>query len=168
MTAANDVRAVETWRILLVRRSGDEILLGYEATKFTLPQVGIPIHERIAANINRAVERQLRLNVISLYEIVYQDQEPSNGVFYHALALAQPSQATPKDTSWTAMRSLVRSSFAREEDFLAIDAFRMGLEAGKQDRITEPFLKPSWFAEVASWVQDSLRPHSLNLTLPSV
>jgi hypothetical protein len=156
--------ATETWRILVVRHSSDEILVRRDGSGLTLPQVVIPARERIAPNINRAVEREFGLPVVSLYEIVLEDAASSDGVFYHAVAAIESGQDLPEDTYWASAPSLTAKLFVREADFLAIGAFRSRLQTGTRNRAAAPFLKSDWFAEVTRWVQEALRPHALRLT----
>ena len=166
MTAPHDDKPVVLWRVLILRRDGHEILLGTHGTKFALPQIAIPAQQRIAANINRGVERELGLHVISLYEIFLGNHSSLSDVFYHAAISAQPRERTPQGTYWTGVRSLTANSFSYEDDFAAIESFRSGLESSISVRTAEPFFKPNWFREVTSWVENSLRPHSLRLTGP--
>jgi len=161
MTLRTDQTRVEQWRLLIVRRDGEEILLRPEGTRFALPQVSVPANERIAANINWAVERELALHVVCLYEICLENRAAPNGVFYHAAACTRPRETVPTDAYWTSVRPLTAESFSHGGDFAAIRAFRSGVDSpGGQ----EPFRKPNWFREVAAWVEQSLQPYRSRLS----
>lgn len=157
-------RATETWRILAVRHNGGDILLRADSASFALPTVAIPVQERIAANINQAVERDLGLRVISLYEVTLGDHESAGSPLYHAVAVVQPGQDLPQGVSWNSILPLTADSMSRPEDYLAIHAFRSGLDAKGTEDTARPFLKPDWFAELTCWVRDAVRPHSFCLT----
>ena len=165
MTILHDEERFESWRLLIFRRDAEEILLRSERTGFALPQVDIPANERIAANVNRIVECELGLEVISLYE-VFPSNPKQGGVFYHAAVAARPRADIPAGTYWTRVGSLTADSFSRQEEFAAIATFRSGLNAAKNGETPEPFLKPNWFAEVAAWAGRSLRPYGLRLSGP--
>jgi len=164
MTTVGEEKSSEVWRVLIVRRNRDEMLLGTDGTKFALPLISIPAHERIAANINRVVEEELGLHVVSLYEVFPGDQKRPAEIFYHAAVTAQSRESTPEGMYWTCVRSLNASSFSCHDDFAAIESFRSGLESKR--RTADPFLKPNWFAGVTCWVEESLRRHSRQLTGP--
>lgn len=165
MTRAAANNSLERWRVLIVRRDGDEILVRADGPKFALPQIAIPIQQRIAANINRAVKRELGLHVVSLYAISPDHQAYPAGLFYHASAVVGQADCAPKGTDWASMRALLPCSFSTESDFAAVEAFLSGLDTGS-DGHPQPFLKPDWFRQVAAWVEKSLRPHSRHLTGP--
>jgi hypothetical protein len=164
MISVDADKRVETWRVLIVRAQRDEILLRTRGTIFSLPEITIPAQERIAANINRAVEQELGLRVISLYEICLDDYPSPNGVFYHAAVSVRSSEPIPEDASWVPIHSLPAELLLRAEDGTAVKTFRSLWESGNAGSRADPFLKPDWFREVAEWVEDSLRPHSLHLT----
>jgi thiamine kinase-like enzyme len=164
MIAPNLSNPSEAWRILIVRRDCDEILVEASGSKYTLPQVDIPAQQRIAAHINRTVERDFGLRVISLYEVAPDAPERVNGVPYHAAATIQDTHPPQAGNRWICARSLTADSFSRDGDFAALRAFRSRLDAARQDGTSGPFLKPDWFAEVTNWVKNSIRSHSSHLT----
>ena len=165
MSTAGVNNSVEPWRLLIVRRDGDEILLKADGPTSALPQIVIPTQQRIAANINRAVERELGLHVVSLYEISSNDQAHPSRMFCHAAAVVCPRDCTPKGTYWTSIRSLCSCSFSGERDFAAVEAFLSPLDEGT-DGHSQPFLRPGWFREVTTWVEKSLHPQPRHLTGP--
>ena len=164
MTSVDTDKRVEIWRVLILRFQRDEILLRTRGATFSLPEIAIPVQERIAANINRAVERELGLQVISLYEICPDDHPSPNGIFYHAAVSLRPSEPIPKETSWVSIHFLTADVLPRAEDGAAVDTFRSLWTQGNAGSAAEPFLRPDWFAEVTDWVEQSLRPYSLQLT----
>jgi hypothetical protein len=164
MTALSFDKNVESWRVLITRSRQDDLLLRVRGTTFSLPEIAIPSHERIAANINRGIERELGLHVVSLYEIQTEKGAASKDVFYHAAVPVQPSERIPEDSSWMSMQTLAANSFSHREDFFAIDTFRSLWKKGNTGSTAEPFLRPDWFTQVTDWVEESLRPYSLHLT----
>jgi Phosphotransferase enzyme family len=165
MTTAIGNKSVELWRVLIARRDGEEILLRADGPTFALPQVVIPTQQRMAANINRAVERELGLHVVSLYELPDNGQVRPSGVFCHSAAVVRPRECTPENTHWTSIRFLRPCSFSDESDFAAVQAFLSGLDAGN-DGHPQPFLRPDWFFNVSTWVENAIHPHSRHLTGP--
>ena len=163
MTTRHDKKPFEPYRLLIFRRDAEEILLRPEGALFALPQIDIPGSERIAANVNSAVKRELGLDVVSLYE-VFPENPKQSGVFYYAAVSVRPREDIPAGMYWTSVGSLTADSFSRRDEFAAIATFRSGLNAPKNGLMTEPFLKPNWFVEIAAWVARSLRPSGLRLS----
>jgi hypothetical protein len=166
VNALVSVSQIESWRLLIVRPERAEILLGSDDATFCLPDIAIPPQERIAANINREVERRFGLRVISLYEIHPDSAALQDGVFYHAVLSVQSSEPVPNDTAWMPIGFLSANSFRREEDFAAIDEFRSLCAKANADSGPDPFLRLTWFREVTEWVNESLGPYRLHLTGP--
>lgn len=164
MISVDTNKRFETWRVLIVRSQRDQILVRTRGTTFSLPEIAIPVQERIAANINRVVERELGLQVMALYEICPDDHPSPDGIFYHAAVSVRPSAPIPADASWVSIRSLPADFLSHSEDGKAVNTFHSLWESGNASSKAEPFLKPDWFAEVTEWVEESLRPHSLHLT----
>lgn len=167
MSAVVSVPPLESWRLLIVQPERHEILFGSDGGRFSLPEIAIPPQERIAANINREVERRFGLRVVSLYEIHPDSAALPDSVFYHAVLCIQSSEQMANDsTTWIPLDSLSRNSFRREADFAAIDRFRSLCTEGMAVPSPDPFLRPSWFREVTDWVNEALRPYQLHLTGP--
>jgi hypothetical protein len=160
----NPANALETWGVLLVSRDGEQILLVKENENWSLPRIEIPTQERIAANINRVIQRDFGIPVISLYPVIPADSDAPAGSFYHAVAALPATGNSIRGNEWKFISSLPEQSFSRQLDLSAIRAFRAGLERREIERKTRPFLRPDWFTEVTRWIADVLRPHGLRLT----
>jgi len=154
----------DSWGILVVSPDGEQILLHREGENFSLPRVEIPRYERVAANINRTVQQDLGIPVISLYPIVPAGCGDLAGARYHAVAAIPKNDDLPRAGAWKSMSSLSAESFPCELDYLSIHAFRTGLEPKGDEPDTGPFLKPNWFPAVMRWVEDALGPLVLHLT----
>src|SRR5579872_6827304 len=156
MTLGMEETRLEHWRLLIVRRDGEEILLKADGARLELPQVSIPANQRIAANINRAAERELGLHLICLYEIRTANQTLPGHPFYHAAACLRPQETVPAGAYWTLVRPLTTQSFSKEADFAAMRAMQTGLDCPLTD---EPFRKLNWLREVTAWVNRALQPY---------
>jgi hypothetical protein len=154
----------ESWGILVVSPDGEQILLHREGENFSLPRIEIPTYERVAANINRAVQQDFGIPVVSLYPIVPAGSGDFAGARYHAVTVLSKSDDLRGAEEWKLMSALLVECFRRQLDFSAIHAFRAGLERKGEGQEASPFLQPDWFTDVSSWVADALRPFALHLT----
>jgi phosphotransferase family enzyme len=166
MNALVTVPQLESWRLLVVQPERAEILLHTDGVTFSLPEIAISPQERIAANINREVERRFGLRVISLYEIHPDSPALPDGVVYHAALSVGSLEPIPTNTIWMSIGSLSADSFRHPEDFAAIGRFHSLCAKANADWTAEPFLRLTWFAEVTDWVNESLRSYQLRLTGP--
>jgi hypothetical protein len=164
MNATKEEERLERWRVLVLRPAEDRVLLRPEGPAFALPQIAIPAGQRIAANINRVVERDFGIPIVSLYEIFPKGQEPQNEPFYHAAVAIGHHERVPAGSYWTVISSLKADSFTREGEFAAVTALGSLLAAQRKGESTEPFLKPTWFPDVARWIMHSLRARGTRLS----
>jgi hypothetical protein len=164
MTALDSHVSFETWRLIIIRGDGVEILVSSDEARYTLPEVEIPSQRRIAANINRFVERDFGLHVISLYEVAPCNPAFAADALYHAAVAIESAQVPRAGTDWVYTRTLTADSFSSGEELAAVDALLTKLETARRHTATEPFLEPDWFTKARNWIERSLRPHSLHLT----
>jgi hypothetical protein len=164
MTTLDNHSSFETWRLIIIRGDGAEILISSDEARYTLPEVEIPSRRRIAANINRVVEREFGLRVISLYEVAPCDPAFAAEAVYHAAVAIESAQVPRAGTHWVYTRALTADSFSSEGEFAAVDALLTKLEMTRRHAATDPFLGPDWFAKARNWIERSLRRHSLHLT----
>ena len=164
MTALDSHISFETWRLIIIRGDGAEILVSSAEAKYKLPEVEIPSQRRIAVNINGVIERDFGLHVISLYEVAPCNPAFAAETLYHAAAAIESARVPPADTRWVYTRTLNADSFLSAGEFAAVDALLTKLETARTRGATEPFLEPDWFRKARNWIERSLRPHSLHLT----
>src|SRR5271156_6239062 len=156
MTALDSHISFETWRLIIIRGDGAEILVSSAEAKYKLPEVEIPSQRRIAVNINGAIERDFGLHVISLYEV-----SPCNPAFaaealYHAAVAIESAQVAPADTRWVYTRTLNAGSYLSPGEFAAVVALLTKLETARPRGAPEPFLEPGWFRKARNWIERSL------------
>ena len=163
MVSAECGDSPETWRLVITRDNGAKTLITRDQTEYTLPQVQIPARQRIAENLNRVVEREFGLRIISLDEIVLPDPGLTGHALYHAAVSIEPDQTPRGGTGWVFTRSLA-ATLSRGIDFAAVEAFLSKLEIAGGHGATQPFLKFDWFTKTRKWIERRLRLHSLHLT----
>jgi len=164
MTAFDRHVSFERWRLIIIRGDGAELLVSSDEARYTLPEVEIPSQRRIATNINRVVERDFGLHVISLYEVAPCNPAFAGDALYQAAVAIESAQVPRVGTCWVYTRTLTADSFSSGEEFAAVDALLTKLEGAKRHTTTEPFLEPDWFTKARNWIERSLHPHSLHLT----
>ncbi len=154
----------ETWRILLPRRDGSEILLSANGAGLSLPEVAIPRCQRTAEHVNAEMKRRWNLEVISLFSSGVGSNSTGVPPFpYYVVESIHPNARPPAGLHWMPIPALTDTSFADTRDFEAIRQFARDCKCGVQDESTGPFGKPGWFREVFGWVRNEIRPFDLRL-----
>jgi hypothetical protein len=154
----------ETFRILLLRRDGSEILLSSTGAVFSLLEVAIPRCQRTAEHVNAEMKRRWNLDVISLFSPDFgSDAMEGSRLNYFAVESARPNARPPAGLFWTPVPTLTNTSFSNSQDFGAIRQFLADCNLGLQDKPTGPFGKPGWFREVSRWVQNEIDSLDLHL-----
>lgn len=164
MTALDSHGSFEAWRLIIIRGDSAQILVSSDEARYALPKVEIPAQRRIAANINRVVEHEFGLRVISLYEVAPCSPGFAAEALYHAALAIESAQLPRAGAHWVYTRALTADSFSSVGEFAAVDAFLTKLETARRHAATEPFLEPDWFSKARNWIERTLRPHSLHLT----
>ena len=154
----------DTFRILLIRRDGSEILLSASGAAYSLPEVAISRCERTAEGVNAEMKRRWGLEVISLFSPDFgSDAAEVWRIPYFAVESVHPNARPPAEMYWTPISALTDDSFVAREDFGAIREFLADCRRGVQDEPARPFGKPGWFREVSEWVQNEIHIFDLRL-----
>jgi hypothetical protein len=154
-------REHQRWRIIIPRRNASEFLLSCGDEMLALPEVQVPVGERLARNLNRELQQHWRLPVVSLFPVESpRPPEEVGTVRYHVAELLQPNPVLPERMHWISAPSLAESSFLERGDFTAIHRF-LG-QRFSETRPDAPFGHLGWFNEVTAWLEKSLAPVGLH------
>jgi hypothetical protein len=155
----------DLFRILLLRKSGSELLVSGEGSPITLPRVQIPKWERVAENVIDAVRKRYGVSALCLFT----PEVPSTTTdgeerLYQVMEVKDARAAAPEQTRWLRLSSLLDQSFADAQDFVAITEMLRQLAEFQRGGALGPFARPGWIDELSSWVQSEIEPYGLRLT----
>jgi hypothetical protein len=153
----------ETWRLLLFRRGGLELLLPLCIThSCRVPEFSIPRWQRTAPHLNALIRQTLGIETVSMYELPPSGIDPED-YHYHVAEVIGEQDSTPAGFAWVPTPALIDDMFSEPSDYHSV---RRALNRDwlvTTSRDCAPFANFGWFADLIRWVQDVLRPHGLRL-----
>jgi hypothetical protein len=155
----------DLYRLVVLQKSGGEILVANERPPFTLPCAEIPRWERVAENLIEAVRKRYGISAICLFK-----PAPSNAIsggerpLYQVMETRETRTAVPDEMRWLTLDSIADQSFADEQDLVAITNTARQMAEFQSGEAIGPFGKPGWIEELFSWVQRQVGRYGFHLT----
>lgn len=155
----------DTYRLIITRRDGSELLCLSDGPYHLLPSVDIPRWERVAEPIRDAVKANLNLDTYSLFTC---PPEPptseTSRTLFQAMECVRPDGPLPPKASWVPIASLTVASFRDAENSRRICNAVRSLSHPDESRSEGPFAKPGWLREMCRWVAQQIEPLKIRLT----
>ncbi len=155
----------DTYRLIITRRDGSELLCLPDGPYHSLPSVDIPRWERVAEPIKNAVRARLNLDAYSLFTC---PREPptseTSRTLFQAMECVHPDGPLPPTASWAPFSSLTITSFRDAGDSRRICNALRTLSHHAEGRSEGPFAKPGWLREMCRWIAQQIEPLKIRLT----
>jgi hypothetical protein len=155
----------DTYRLIITRRNGSELLCLPHGSYHSLPSVDIPRWQRVAEPIREAVTTHLNLDAYSLFTCPCEpptSQTPRT--FFQAMECVRPDGSVPAIAFWVPISSLMIDSFRDAQDFRAICNALRALSHNTKTSNEGPFTKPGWLRELCNWIAQQIEPLKFRLT----
>ena len=154
----------ETYRVIVLGKSGTELLLAMNGDRFALPAVNIPRWQRVAENLTAAVETDWGEEVICLFEPDASASANATGIRYQATEHLGANGKSKLPTQWISVSALSHDSLTGPSDYLAIQQSIALCSAGQgKGSPTGPFARLGWFKELSEWVETVIEPMGFHL-----
>ena len=157
-----DQSEAATFRLIIVRRNGSEILFSSRESGWTLPRAQAFPRQRIAWQLREELKEQLGLPTYCLF---LRSFTAPNGPRenYAVLESIKQNDGPPKGTCWVP-RMTSECQFDRAlGDKEAIEEFLRELDSYVSEPKTGPFGRPGWLRELFEWSQEQLSPLGLRV-----
>jgi len=155
----------DTYRLIITRRSGSELLCLPDGPYHSLPSVDIPRWQRVAEPIRDAVRTHLDLDAYSLFTCPCETPTSETPrTLFQAMECVRPDGPVSQIAFWVPISSLVIDSFRDAQDFRRICNILRALSHGTETCNEGPFAKPGWLRELCSWIAQQLEPLKFRLT----
>src|SRR6185437_8895975 len=153
----------ETWRAIVLRQQGAEVLLTATVSGFRLPSLEIPRWRRLAEQLTSAMKAEWGCDAICLAVLngstAHDGCEPTR---YAVMEFWSDTRSATDRAEWIPGTSVGPQAFEDNQDYLAL---RQALEQCSKPPAgaAGPFAKPGWFAELRAWIAEAIRPYGLEL-----
>ena len=155
----------DLYRLLMLRKSGSELLVASERPPFTLPCVEIPKWERVAENLTEAVRKRYGISAICLFTLDLSDAT-ANGEppIYQVMEIREAAIVPSNEMRSLPLDSIADQSFADEQDRVATAKTMRQIARFQGGEAVGPFGRPGWIEELFCWAQHETEPYGLRLT----
>jgi len=156
------VKAAITYRLIVTRRNGSEILLLPNGPRWTLPRVEIDPQQRCAEQLTAEVRRAWGLETYCLLvpglPLSNAGEEPKCA----AMESTRQNDRVPAGAFWISRRRAAASLEPAEAQL--IREMLRELTAYATNEKPGPFARPGWLRDLCRWVEGQLAPFGLRLT----
>lgn len=154
----------ESYRVIVLRRGGTEVLVAPNAEGYVLPTVEIPRWQRVPASLAAALRSEWGVDLLALFEFQNDPPEDSGSIRYEAAEYLQGRSNPRSPSRWTEISTLDRGSLFDRRDYRAIRRV-LGVCNGKTEAtLAGPFARLGWFAELREWIESVVSPMGFRLT----
>ncbi len=154
--------AGDSYRLMVIRRNGSEILLLPNGSGWALPLVEIHPQQRVAEQLASEVSRGWGLEVYCLFVPRHRTSGGNGVANYSVMESVRNNDKAPAGTYWmpptvaTGCGGVSEAGVVRES-LEELGSFARGETPG-------PFARPSWLRELFEWAQEQVGPLGLRLT----
>lgn len=157
----------EIHRVILLRgTTSPEVLLVFDGSHQSLPEVRLPRSQRVAEHLTKAIRNAYGIEGVALFSLP-KPFEPSNPtqIRYEVVESFSRENSLPA-SRWVAVDSLEFRSFLDPEDSKSLERGLVEIEAYVSGSRIGPFGKLGWFPELKDWVDSKIVRHGLQLSGP--
>lgn len=155
----------ETYRVIVMRKPGAELLLAPKSPGFFLPEVTIPRWQRVAENLTAAVKRQWGEEVVCLFHPDTSTLGPDdNQIDYQVAEHWRHLGESEVPTRWVPVEDLRQNSFVHPSDYAVIQRSLAECDTWARDPVAGPFAQLGWFKELRKWIEGAIAPRRLHLS----
>jgi len=159
-----DQANLDTFRLIIVRRNGSEILLSSSDSGWSLPSVQVLPRERLAHQLIAELNKQLGMPAYCLFVPSFTAPDRNTArANYAVLESVKHNDKAPTGTCWIARSASARQRIHPVEDGDAIAESLRELDSYVSESTRGPFGRPGWLRELFTWTQEQLSPLGLRV-----
>jgi hypothetical protein len=159
-----DQADLQTYRLIVLRRDGSEILVSSSGSGRSLPCVQVSPRKRIAQQLVTELSGEWGLQAYCLFVPSFltpdRNEYPGN---YAVLESIKHNDEAPKGTCWMPCKASVRQPTQSIEDNHAIKESLRELDSYANQSKAGPFGRPGWLRDLIIWAQEQVSPLGLRL-----
>jgi hypothetical protein len=143
-------------RVILFASQGEELHVLPEPGRLRLPEVSIPIHQRIAEHLTSSVYRDWSQHAVSLFGL--QTSSTDSEARYEVMESIDRQRSDDAGLRRVSLSSLRDCQFEQSTDAMAVARAVAECKEYAAGTKQGPFGRLGWFAELREWVRDQIAP----------
>jgi hypothetical protein len=154
----------QTYRLIVLRRDGSEILFSSSGSGWSLPCVEVSPRKRIAQQLVSKLKGEWGLQAYCLFlpSLITPDRNAQSGN-YAVLESIKHNGEAPKGASWMPCKGSLCQFTQSIEDNNAIKESFCELDSYANQPQTGPFGRPGWLRDLFIWAQEQLNSLELRV-----
>ena len=159
-----DQADLQTYRLIVLRRDGSEVLLSSSASGWSLPCVQVSHRKRIAQQLVTELNGEWGLQAYCFFlpSLTTPDRNVQSGN-YAVLESIKHNGEAPKGTYWIPCKASLCQLTQSIEDNHAIKESLRELDSYANQSKAGPFGKPGWLRDLFVWAQEQVNPLGLRV-----
>ena len=158
----------EVRRLILLRRSGAEVLLLQHDSLCTLPSLIIPRYQRVAECVTLEVEKRFGISAYCLFSTaiprrITASEGEADCCFYDVMACLEKDQLEPEECVWCSADPLAQGLLPED----TLEAVRSAINTMREyvnAPATGPFGRPGWLQDISGRAGKDIEPLGLRLS----
>ena len=154
-----DQADLDTFRLIILRRDGSEILLSTSGSGWSLPTIHARPRERIAPQLIAKVKEDLGMDAYCLFAPGFTTTYEGAPLGKYAIVESiWHNDKTPTGTCWIPRTAAACQRVHPVEDRKAIAESLREMDSYVNEPKIRPFGRPGWLREMFTWSQEQLSP----------
>jgi Phosphotransferase enzyme family len=155
-----DQNAHETYRVIVLDRTGSQVLMVQNGQHHILPWVELPRWQRVAEKLTVEVANEWGEEVLGLFELPANNDGPRYLAAEHLCTRCDPKMPT----HWVRADPLTQNLLLESRDYAAIEEVTKLCRGEIEWTFAGPFARLGWFDELRTWIDSVIEPTGLHLT----
>ena len=155
--------AHQTYRVIVLGKSGSEVLLRRSGAGLHPPHVTIPRWQRMAENVTAEMKKQWAQEIVCLFELG-SPLDGQNPCSYIVTSYWRTVGKSPVPLQWISVNDLSENSLAEPVDYFALQRSLRQCRGADRDPGAGPFARLNWFEELCHWIGTVIAPRGLHLS----
>src|ERR1700722_6361245 len=164
-TKSPDQAGRDTYRLIITRRKGSEILLSSTGPGWTLPRLEILPRDRVAEQLTAKLHAEMGVRAYCHFVLDTPAGNRSSGPTMRAIMEALERDApAPAGSCWLPINGELPDFTNAREEGVSLTEVLQDANAGLSRQHAGPFSTPGWLAQLFEWVQTQLDPQGFRIT----
>jgi hypothetical protein len=155
-----DQHAHETYRVIVLDRTGSLVLMVPDGQHHILPWIELPRWQRVAENLTVAVRREWGEEILGLLELPTTNAGPRYLAAEHLCTRCDSKMSA----RWVPLSGLTQDSLIESRDYAVIEEVAKLCKGEIGGAGAGTFVRLGWFYQLRNWIDSVVEPTGLHLT----